>query len=92
MKTNSLSRTMSINISKRKTILLKNIFVSFAISILMITNIHLIIFIQRSIITKIKLYTTLRRLFDDKFITKFIIIFFYNFFAIDKNRSLLYNL
>ncbi len=67
---------MSINVSKRKTILSKNIFASFATSILMITNIYLIIFVQRSTTTKIKLYTTLRRLFDNKLVTKFIIIFF----------------
>jgi len=92
MKTNSLSLTMLINISKRKTILSKNTFASFATSILVITNIYLVIFVQRSTITKIKLYTTSQRLFDDKLVTKFIIIFFYDFFAINKNRSSLYNL
>ena len=83
---------MLASVSKRKTILSKNIFASFATSILMITNIYLIIFVQRSTITKIKLYTTLRRLFDDKLVTKFMIIFFYNFFATSKNQSSLYDL
>jgi len=83
---------MLINVSKRKTMLSKNIFANFATSILIIIDIYLVIFVQRSTITKIKLYTTLRRLFNDKFVTKFIIIFFYNFFVINKNRSLLYNL
>ncbi len=92
MKTNLLSLTMLINVSKRKTILSKNTSVSFATSILVITNIYLVIFVQRLTITKIKLYTTSRRLFNDKLVTKFIIIFFYNFFATSKNRSLLYDL
>ena len=92
MKTNSLSLIMLINVSKRKTILSKSIFTSFATLILVITSIYLIIFVQRSTITKIKLYTTLRRLFNDKLVTKFIIISFYNFFTINKNRSLLYDL
>jgi len=83
---------MLASVSKRKTILLKNIFASFAISILVITNIYLIIFVQQLTITKIELYTTLRCLLNDKLITKFIIIFFYSFFATSKNRSLLYNL
>jgi len=83
---------MLVSVSKRKTILSKNTFASFAILILVITNIYLIIFVQQLIITKIKLYTNLRRLFDNKLITKFIIIFFYNFFATSKNRNLLYNL
>ncbi len=50
---------MLANVSKYKTILLKNIFVNFAILILVITNIYLIIFVQQSTITKIKLYITL---------------------------------
>jgi len=83
---------MSISVSKRKTILSKNIFASFAISILVIIDIYLIIFVQQSTIIKIELYTTLQYLFDNKFVTKFIIFFFYNFFATSKNRNLLYNL
>ena len=50
---------MLTSVSKRKTILLKNIFASFATSILIITSIYLIIFVQQLIITKIELYTTL---------------------------------
>jgi len=76
---------MLVDVSKRKTILSKNTFVSFIISILVITNIYLIIFVQQSTITKIELYTILRRLLNNKSITKFIIIFFYNFFATNKN-------
>jgi len=83
---------MLTSVSKRKTILSKNIFASFAILILIITNIYLIIFVQQLTITKIELYITLRRLFNNKLVTKFIIIFFYNFFVTNKNRNLLYNL
>ncbi len=83
---------MLTSVSKRKTILSKNIFASFAILILIITNIYLIIFVQQLTITKIELYITLGRLFNNKLVTKFIIIFFYNFFVTNKNRNLLYNL
>ncbi len=50
---------MLVSISKHKTILSKNTFASFAILILVITNIYLIIFVQQLTITKIELYTTL---------------------------------
>jgi len=50
---------MLASVSKRKTILSKNTFASFAISILVITNIYLVIFVQQSTITKIELYTSL---------------------------------
>ncbi len=50
---------MLINVSKHKTILLKNIFASFATLILKITNIYLVIFVQQLTITKIELYITL---------------------------------
>jgi len=50
---------MLINVLKRKTILLKNIFVSFATLILIITNIYLVIFVQQLTITKIELYIIL---------------------------------
>ncbi len=84
--------TILVGVSKRKTILSKNTFASFAILILIVIDIYLIIFVQQSTITKIELYTILRRLLDDKSVTKFIVIFFYSFFATDKNRNLLYNL
>ena len=83
---------MLASVSKYKTILSKNTFVSFAMLILIVTNIYLVIFVQQLIITKIKLYITLQYLFNNKFVTKFIVIFFYSFFATSKNRSLLYNL
>jgi len=92
VKTDFLSLTISADVPKRKTILSKNIFASSAISILIVTDIYLIIFVQQSTITKIELYTILRRLFGGKFVTKFIVIFFYSFFATDKNRSSLYDL
>ncbi len=50
---------MLVSVSKRKTILSKNIFANFAILILVITNIYLVIFVQQSTTTKIKLYTIL---------------------------------
>ena len=50
---------MLANISKHKTILLKNIFANFAILILIITSIYLVIFVQQLTITKIELYITL---------------------------------
>ncbi len=59
IKTKFLLFTILANISKHKTILLKNIFASFAILILIVTNIYLIIFVQQSTIIKIELYTIL---------------------------------
>ena len=59
MKTKSLLLIMLTSVPKRKTILLKNTFANFATSILVITNIYLIIFVQRLTITKIELYITL---------------------------------
>ena len=76
--------TISADISKYKTIFLKNIFVNSATSILMIINKYLIIFVHLSTITKIKLYMILSRLFDDKSMTKFIKIFFQNTLNINK--------
>ena len=44
-----------------------------------------------STIIKIELYTTSRRLFVDKLVTKFINIFFYDFVETDKNLNLSYD-
>ena len=64
--------TISADMSKRKTISLKNIFVNFATLILMIIDRYLIIFMHLSIITRIASYTISSRLLDDKSIMKFI--------------------
>jgi len=45
VKTNPLSLTMLANVSKRKTILSKNTFASFATSILVIIDIYLVILV-----------------------------------------------
>ena len=76
--------TISADISKRKTIFLKNSFVSFAASILIIIDKYLIIFVHLSTMTKIVLYITFSRLLDDKSIIKFIKIFFYDISGTNK--------
>ena len=86
-----LSLIMSFDMSKRKTIFLKNIFVSSATSIILITNIYLIILMHLSIIIKIESYTISRRLLIDKLVTKFINIFFHDFVETDKNLSSSYD-
>ena len=87
-----LSLTISADMSKYKTILLKNIFVNFKILILMLIDRYLIIFIYLSTITKIKLYTTLLRLLKDKSIIKFMKISFHNILNINKRFSFSYDL
>ena len=57
---------------KHKTIFLKNSFVNFATSILMIIDKYFIIFGHLLTITKAALYITFSRLLDDKSIMKFI--------------------
>ena len=53
----------------------------------MIIDKYLIIFVHLSIIIKIKLYTTLSRLFNGKSITKLIKTFFQNILNINKKLN-----
>ena len=64
--------TISVDMSKRKTISLKNKFINFATSILMIIDKYLIIVVHLSTIMKIASYTTSSRLLDNESIIKFI--------------------
>ena len=72
-----------------KTIFLKNNFVSFATSILMIINKYLIIFMHLLIITRIILYTTSLHLFNNKSKIKFIKKKFHDTSDTDKEFSFL---
>ena len=85
---------MNVRFTRRqcKTIFSKNTFVSFETLILMLTDKYLIIFVHLLTITRIKLYTTLSRLFEDKSIMKFMKISFQNTSNIDKKLSFLYDL
>ena len=78
--------------SKYETIFSKNTFVSFETSILMFTDKYLIIFIHLSIIMKIKSYTTLSRLLENKSMMKFMKISFQDTSSINKKLNFLYNL
>ena len=82
-----LSLTISVDMSKRKTIFLKNSFVNFATSILMIIDKYLVIFMHLLTITKIMSYTISSRLLDDKSIIKFIKISFQNISGTDKKLN-----
>ena len=81
-----------VDILKRKTIFLKNNFVSFAASILMIIDKYLILFVHLLTITRIALYTNLSRLLNDKSIMKFIKKNFQNISDTDKEFNFLQNL
>ena len=82
-----LSLAIFTDMSKHKTIFLKDNFINFATSILMIIDKYLIIFMHLSIITKIALYTTFLRLLDNKSIMKFIKISFHDTSDTDKEFS-----
>ena len=92
MKKNFLSLIIFADMLKYKIIFSKNTFISFETLILILIDKYLIIFIHLSIITKIKSYTTLSRLFESKLIMKFIKISFQDILDINKKLSSLYNL
>ena len=89
MNKESLSLTISVDISKCETIFLKNSFVNFATSILMIIDKYLIIFVHLSTIMKILFYTMFSRLLDVKSIIKFIKISFHDISGTNKKFNFL---